>query len=79
MIVAAKAEGKDYSLITIGKKAEGYFKFRNYTIDAAFTGISDKPTYEDAREVAAKVTELAVKRFQAEVLYTREQYDVVLL
>ena len=58
VIVAAKAEGKDYSLITIGKKAESYFKFRNYTIDAAFTGISDKPTYEDARAVAAKVTEL---------------------
>jgi F-type H+-transporting ATPase subunit gamma len=58
VIIAAKAEGKDYSLVTVGKKAEGYFKFRNYKIDASFSGISDKPTYEDARAVAAKVTEL---------------------
>jgi len=58
VIAAAKAEGKDYALVTVGKKAEGYFKFRNYKIEAAFTGISDKPTYEDARTVAAKVTEL---------------------
>ncbi len=57
-ILAAKAEGKDYSLVTVGKKAEGYFRFRNYTIDAAFSGMSDKPTYENAREVAAKITEL---------------------
>ena len=57
-ILAAKAAGKDYCLITVGKKAEGYFKFRNYRIEAAFTGISDKPTYEDARAVAAKVAEV---------------------
>ena len=54
----AKAEGREYALITIGKKAEGYFRFRNYHIDAAFNAMTDKPTYEDARTVAAKVTEL---------------------
>ncbi len=40
--------GRDYSLILVGKKAEGYFRFRKYRIDATFTGMSDKPTYEDA-------------------------------
>ena len=34
------------------QKAEGYFRFRNYRIDASFTGITDKPTYEDARAIA---------------------------
>ncbi len=53
-------EGIDYELITIGRKAEGYFKFRNYRISASFTGISDKPAYEDAREIAELVTELFV-------------------
>ena len=59
-IMADELEGRDYSLVLIGKKAEGYFRFRNYRIDASFVGISDTPTYEDARAVAAKITELFV-------------------
>jgi F-type H+-transporting ATPase subunit gamma len=47
--------GRDYSLILVGKKADGYFRFRKYRIDATFTGMSDQPTYEDARQVAAAV------------------------
>jgi F-type H+-transporting ATPase subunit gamma len=58
---ARRAEGQDYSLIICGKKGEGYFRFRGYNIDAAFTGMSDTPTYEDARQVA----ELVRSRFEA--------------
>jgi len=72
VIQAAKDEGKGYSLVTIGRKAEGYFKFRNYHIDASFSGMSDKPTYEDAREIAAKVTELFANDVdEIELAYTR--------
>ena len=53
-----QGQGRDYALVLLGKKAQGYFKFRNYRIDAAFTGMSDKPSYEDAREVAERVTEM---------------------
>ncbi|CAN5747072.1 F0F1 ATP synthase subunit gamma [soil metagenome] len=56
-IMARRAEGVDYSLVLIGKKGQTYFKFRGYRIDAAFTGISDTPTYENAREVAEAVVE----------------------
>jgi F-type H+-transporting ATPase subunit gamma len=59
-LMAHELEGRDYSLILVGRKAENYFKFRNYRIDAAFHGISDTPKYEDARLVAQKVTELFV-------------------
>jgi F-type H+-transporting ATPase subunit gamma len=52
-----QAGGKDYSLILVGRKGESYFRYRNYRIDAAFEGMSDQPTYEDARQVAAKVIE----------------------
>ena len=55
---AARTQGADYSLILIGKKANDYFSFRNYKIDAAYTGMSDTPTYENAREVASKVVEM---------------------
>src|SRR3954453_15727608 len=56
-LIARQAEGLDYSLILIGGKAEQYFRFRNYRIDASFGGITDQPTYEDARRVAAAVRE----------------------
>jgi F-type H+-transporting ATPase subunit gamma len=57
-LMAHEVEGRDYSLVLIGKKAESYFRFRNYRIDASFTGISDTPKYEDARAVAEKITTL---------------------
>ena len=56
-ILARQAEGRDYSLIVVGTKGEQYFRFRNYRIDASFGGITDRPTYEDARQVAAAVRE----------------------
>jgi F-type H+-transporting ATPase subunit gamma len=56
-IDARRNQGADYSLILIGKKAEGHFRFRNYKIDAAFNGISDTPTYADAQAVGEVVAE----------------------
>jgi F-type H+-transporting ATPase subunit gamma len=47
--------GHEYSLVTVGRKAESYFRFRDYRIDAAFSGFSDNPAYENAREIAAAV------------------------
>jgi F-type H+-transporting ATPase subunit gamma len=54
-------QGRERALVTVGKKAESYFRFRDYPIDAVFTGMSDQPTYEDAKAVAAAVAE----RFEA--------------
>ena len=68
-----RADGIDYSLILVGKKAEGYFRFRGYRIDAAFSDMSDTPTYEDARTVARVVTEAFEHGDvdQVELIYTR--------
>ena len=54
-LVARRAEGKDYALILIGKKANSYFKFRNYDIAASFYDLTDRPDYEDARAVSEVV------------------------
>ncbi len=56
-----EAEGKQTRLVTVGKKATAYFRFRGYELDDAFVGFSDEPTYEDARKVA----EAIVGRFEA--------------
>src|SRR5689334_12083400 len=49
------ANGREYTLILVGKKARDYFRFRGYTIAASFTGFSDNPSYEDARAVGEEV------------------------
>jgi F-type H+-transporting ATPase subunit gamma len=70
---AERAEGRSTALVTIGKKALNYFRFRGYEIAESFTGFSDNPTYEDARAVAENVT----ARFQSgdydqvRLVYTR--------
>ncbi len=56
-IMAHQAEGKGYSLFCIGKKSNGYFRFRKYKIDHSFVGFSDSPTYEDARLIAEEVAD----------------------
>ena len=72
-IKADLAAGREYALITCGKKAQTYFRFRGYDIKAAFTGFSEKPSYEDARQVADAV----MARFEAgeidqvELVYTQ--------
>lgn len=60
-IQADLAAGRSYILVTCGKKAEDYFRFRKYTISASFNGFSDAPTYENARTVAAEI----VSRFES--------------
>jgi F-type H+-transporting ATPase subunit gamma len=57
---AGLLDGQEYELVTIGRKALGYFRFRNYRVAHSYEGISDKPTYEDARQIAEQVTEMFV-------------------
>lgn len=54
-LVARRSEGLDYALILIGKKANSYFRFRNYRIAASFLDLTDRPDYEDARAVSEVV------------------------
>src|SRR4051812_39681148 len=65
--------GRDYSLVLLGKKAQNYFRYRNYDIDASFTGMSDTPTYENAREVAKAIVEPFVSGEvdRVELVYTQ--------
>ncbi|MDQ5814805.1 MAG: F0F1 ATP synthase subunit gamma [Actinomycetota bacterium] len=44
--------GKDTRLFLTGKKGVSYFKFRGHDVDDAWTGNSEAPRIEDAREIA---------------------------
>lgn len=56
-VMADKTEGRESDLILVGRKSDGYFRFRNYPIEKTYQGISDRPRYEDARRLAEYVTE----------------------
>jgi F-type H+-transporting ATPase subunit gamma len=47
-----REQGKTPVLYTIGRKALGYYSFRNWDIKESWTGFSERPGYENAAEVA---------------------------
>ncbi len=53
---AGAADGIEYRLLTVGRKAPSYFRFRRIDVAASFTGMSDRPTFEAAQQVADAVT-----------------------
>src|SRR6202167_4871379 len=46
----------DYRIVTVGRKAQSFFRFRRIEVATSFAGFTDRPTFEDARAIAASVT-----------------------
>src|SRR5438067_3782372 len=55
---ADREAGRDIKLYVVGKKAMTYFRFRRVHFEEAFLGVTDQPTYEQAREIAHHVAQL---------------------
>ncbi|MDN5895786.1 MAG: F0F1 ATP synthase subunit gamma [Nocardioides sp.] len=51
LIEKLHGEGKEVDLYVSGRKGEAYFKFRQRPIVQAWTGFSDQPTYDVARDI----------------------------
>ncbi|MGE2717657.1 F0F1 ATP synthase subunit gamma [Mycolicibacterium litorale] len=47
-----REEGKEPVLYTVGRKALGYYSFRNWDIVESWSGFSERPDYENAQEIA---------------------------
>ncbi|MCD9625046.1 F0F1 ATP synthase subunit gamma [Rhabdothermincola salaria] len=60
-ILDRRADGLDYALYVVGKKAQSYFNYRGYKIEESFLGVTDQPDYEQARAIAEAVRQ----RFEA--------------
>lgn len=52
LAVTLRERGLDVSSYLVGRKAVNYYRFRNRTVAGSWTGFSDSPTYENAKEVA---------------------------
>lgn len=72
-IKADALKGTDYVIIPVGRKAEGYFRFRGYRLGQHFTGFSDSPSYADAKAIGDHVIGLFERGEvdRVELVYTR--------
>ena len=52
LVALLKERGLEASAYLVGRKAVNYYRFRNRAIAGSWSGFSDNPTYEDAKEVA---------------------------
>jgi F-type H+-transporting ATPase subunit gamma len=66
-------QGRGHTIVAVGRKAEGYFRFRGYNLSKSFTGFTDNPSYAIAKEVGEYVTALYASGEvdRVELVYTR--------
>ncbi|MGN0941910.1 MAG: ATP synthase F1 subunit gamma [Selenomonadaceae bacterium] len=60
-------------LITVGRRTEEHFRNRSYHIVKYYMGISERPTFEDARNIARDITEryMTGEYSVVNIVYTR--------
>lgn len=69
LITELQAKGRDLEFIVQGKKGIGAFKYMNLPIAERLIGVSDKPTYQRAEEIAQRLIDQ----------YSRKEIDEVYL
>nr|NLI50635.1 F0F1 ATP synthase subunit gamma [Propionibacterium sp.] len=52
-----RAEGKEVKRYAVGKKGIDYLAFRDMEIEASWSGFSDSPKYDNARDIANRLIE----------------------
>src|SRR6266516_3218275 len=52
LLAALREEGKEPKLYVAGKKAQSYFRFRERPVEKAWSGFSERPSYDDAKDIA---------------------------
>jgi F-type H+-transporting ATPase subunit gamma len=55
VLAGHRSEGHERMLVTVGRRGQSYLRFRGYDVEHAVVGITDRPTYLDARRVADMV------------------------
>lgn len=71
-------EEENLDLITIGKKATGYFKKRNYKVVQAYPGFFDELNYEETSEIMSFATNQFVKEYYDKVLIAFNEFKTVI-
>ncbi|GAA2705640.1 MULTISPECIES: F0F1 ATP synthase subunit gamma [Actinoplanes] len=51
LIAQLRSDGKEVALYVVGRKGTGYYRFRGRTVDASWTGFSERPSFADAKKI----------------------------
>ena len=71
-------DSDDYTLITVGRKAKEFFTRRGYEISDSLFGFSDKPSYEDANDIARAATKIFLNGSVDEVVLIYTEFKSAL-
>lgn len=55
LIQSYESQGKSGYLVTVGRRANSYLKYREVRVEASFVDVTDRPTYEQAKKIAAPI------------------------
>ena len=72
-----RAEGKEVAPYLVGRKAVGFYKFRRRQFAQEWSGFSDSPKFEMAREIGERITDDFIKDYddggvdEVHVVFTR--------
>ena len=55
--IEIEQSGKDVEVVTVGKKATGYFTYRKIDVSSGYEGMSDTPEFDNALDVMTPITE----------------------
>jgi F-type H+-transporting ATPase subunit gamma len=64
LIERLRGEGKEITSYVAGRKAVAFYRFRNREIAQEWTGFSDSPNYENAREIGDRLVEDFLKDYE---------------
>ena len=75
---AEKQQEADLGQVASGRKAVAFFRFRNVELDHVYTGYTDSPTYEKAREIGRALTGLFEDEKADEVYLVYNRFESAL-
>lgn len=75
---AEKGQEADLGQVASGRKSVAFFRFRNIELDHVYTGYTDSPTYEQAREIGRALTGLFEDEKADEVFLIYNRFESAL-
>ena len=71
--VAGIEDKSDTEIVAVGRKTDAFFRNRDYEVAKSYIGISERPSYDDAREIAVDLISRFVSGEVKEIsmVYTR--------
>src|SRR5437588_253404 len=61
LLQTLRHEGKEPKLYVTGRKGQSYFRFRQRAVEETWTGFAERPSYDDAKDIADTMIEAFVK------------------